>query len=100
MWDFIQRVGRGFLTPPILWRPPILPTTLPPFSNFVQSPHLILHSPPLLFLLPCLFGLMGDHTTFCVVLLNDIMDLHMLSLGNFVPEEPCCIFYATRHQVY
>ena len=30
----------------------------------------------------------------------DIMDLHMSSLGTLVPEGPCCVFYATRYQVY
>ena len=34
-----------------------------------------------------------------VISLN-IMNLHRLSLGNFVPGRPCCVFYATRHQVY
>ena len=24
----------------------------------------------------------------------------MLSLGTLVPERPCYVFYATRHQVY
>ena len=24
----------------------------------------------------------------------------MLSLGTLVPKGPCCVFYATRHQVY
>ena len=36
----------------------------------------------------------------CVILLNDNMDLHMSSLGTLVPEEPWCVFYATRRQVY
>ena len=36
----------------------------------------------------------------CVILLNDIMDLHMLSLVTLVPEGPWYVFYATRHQVY
>ena len=65
--------------PCILWRPPILPTR--PFSNFVQlllschpqTPH------PLLFLLSCFFGSMGNQATFNVLLYlyNDIMTLHM-----------------------
>ena len=61
-------VGRGFLSPSVLWRPPspspILPTPL--FSNF---------------------NIMD-------------MDLYMTSLGTLVSEQPCCVFYARRHQVY
>ena len=34
------------------------------------------------------------------ILLNDNMDLHMLSLGTLVSEGPWFVFYATRHQVY
>ena len=33
------------------------------------------------------------------VILHEIMDLHLLSLGTLVPAVPCCVFY-TRHQVY
>ena len=33
-------------------------------------------------------------------LLNDNMDLNMLSLGKLVTEGPWCTFYATRRQVY
>ena len=40
------------------------------------------------------------HHNWCVILLNDIMDLHMFSLGTIVPEGPCCVFYATKHRVY
>ena len=36
----------------------------------------------------------------CAILLNDNMDLNMLSLGKLVPEGPWCTFYATRRQVY
>ena len=36
----------------------------------------------------------------CAILLNDIMDLHMLSLGTFVPERLWCALHATRDQVY
>ena len=31
----------------------------------------------------------------CVILINDIMDLHVSSLGTFVAEGPSCAFYAT-----
>ena len=33
-------------------------------------------------------------------LLNNIMDLHKLSLDTLVPEGPWCVFYATGCQVY
>ena len=52
-----------------------------------------------LFLLSCFFGWMGDRVTFDA-LFNDIVDLHLSSLGTFVPEGPCGVFYATRRQVY
>ena len=36
----------------------------------------------------------------CTILLNDIMDLHMFSLGTLISEGVCCVFYTTRHQIY
>ena len=42
---------------------------------------------------------MGDRVTFDA-LFNDIVDPHMSSLGTFVPEGPCGVFYVTRRQVY
>ena len=36
----------------------------------------------------------------CAVLLYNIMGLHVSDLGTLAPEEPWCVFYATRHQVY
>ena len=36
----------------------------------------------------------------CVILLNDNMDLQMSNPGTLVPEGPWCAFYATRHQSY
>ena len=62
----------------------------PPFPCCVQPP------PPLLFLLPCFFVWTGDCATFvpCIIL------RHMSSLGTFVPEGPCCEFYARRPQIY
>ena len=41
---------------------------------------------------------MGDCTTSDVILLNDIMDLHMLNLGTLVTQASCSVFYATRGQ--
>ena len=43
---------------------------------------------------------MVDRATVDVILLNDIMDLYMPSRNTLVPEGPCCVFYATRFQVY
>ena len=56
---------------------PILPT---PFFPSLHPCHLQPLT-PLLFLLSCFFGWMGDRATWCAVLLNDIMNLHMSSLG-------------------
>ena len=50
-------------------------------------------------MLPSFIGSTGDPSTFDVILLNDIMDLHMSRLGTIVPGEPCCEFYATKRQV-
>ena len=55
---------------------------------------------PLPFLFPYFFDWMGDCDTFDVILFDNIMDLHMPSLGILVPEEPCCVFYTTRYQIY
>ena len=59
--------------------------------NFVQ---------PLAFSFCCLVFLtkwaIAPHLM-CYVLLHDIMDLHMLSVGSLVPQGPCGVFYATRH---
>ena len=92
-------VSRGFLTPTILWRcplpPPIPPSSLPPlfFSNFV--PHLS----PLLFLLPCsLTKWVNAQHLMCYFLLQDIMGLDMSSLGTLVPQGPCRVFFASKHQ--
>ena len=35
----------------------------------------------------------------CFILLNEIMDLHMLSLGILAPQRPCSVLYATRFQI-
>ena len=34
----------------------------------------------------------------CHFLFNDMMDLHMLSLGTLVPQRSCRVFYAKRLQ--
>ena len=76
-------VRRGFL-PSILWRPPILPTL--PFSNFIQHHHPHPHSSRAVKPLSTLFIIFSLwlNEWLChicwVILLNNIMDLHMLSL--------------------
>ena len=40
-----------------------------------------------------------SHHIYCATLFN-VMELHMSSLGNLVPEGPWCMFYALRCQVY
>ena len=84
-WRHRSIVGRGFITLPILWKIPYIAY----LSNFIQ--------PPLpLFLLPCFFDWMSDRGTSDVLFYT--MDLHMSSLGTLVPQGPCGVFYATRHQ--
>ena len=57
-------VGRGFLTPSMLWRPPNIP--YPNFFKFCPTPlsHCVQLSPPLLFFMFCFFDWMGDCATF------------------------------------
>ena len=62
--------------------PPLLPNSLSTFLKFSLT------SPSRLF--PPTYNL----------LLNDIMDLHILEFGTLVLEGPCCMFYATRRQGY
>ena len=81
---------------------PILCT--PVFPNFV--PLLCGHHqppPPLLVLLSCFFGWMGYCATFDV-LLNvtwcNYWSTHVKPCYRVVPKRACCMFYATRYQVY
>ena len=73
-----------------------------PFLNFVQYPHS--HPPtsiPTDPFVAVFLGLNGrSRLVWCVILPNDIIDLHTSSLGTLVQEGPCFVFYATRHQVY
>ena len=64
----------------------------PPFFNFFPNPSRLQSSPPLLFLFLWLNGWLRH--TWCVILLNNIMDLHRSSLGIIVPVEPCFVFCA------
>ena len=77
---------------------------VPPHPPSRENPAHLESPPPLLFLLPCFFGWMSDCPTFphisCVIFLNDIMNLHISTLGTLVPEWPCCVFYETMHQIY
>ena len=81
--------------------PPILCT--PPFSNIVQAPlSCHLQPPSLTAFYVVLFLWLNEwlHHIWCSILLNDIMDLHMSSLGTLVLEGPWCVFYGKRHQVW
>ena len=99
-------VARGVLTLPILWRPPPI---LPSFFKFGQTlspppPPTPFSSPPTstsTALFAALFLSMNGWSRhiWCVILLY-IMNLHISNLGTLVPEGPCCVFYATRCQVY
>ena len=79
--------------PPMLWRPSF--TAYPPFSNFVQIPLPNLQ-PHCLFIAFFLWLNVWSRIDVCVILLNDIMDLHMSSFGTTVLERPCCVFYVSR----
>ena len=81
--------GRGFLTHPILGTPPILLKLLfqicpTPLALFVTL-FLRLNVP-------------SCHIE-RAILLNDIKDLNLLSLGTSVLPATCFVFYRTRHQI-
>ena len=75
-----------FCPPP----PPTTPTSLPPRT----------HSPTALSVVMFLWLNGWSHHIWCVILVNNDMDLYMSSLGTLVPEGPWCLFYATRRQIY
>ena len=103
-------MGRKFLTPPNLWRYPNIATLHPPIFKFCSHPTPSPFFLPQSLYLHCLFfffvviwflwlnGLLWN--IWCVIWCNDIMVLHMSSLVTLIPEEPCCVFYTTRHQIY
>ena len=70
----------------------------PLFSRFPKLstfPCRLQPTPPLLFLLSCFFGWMGDHTTFDVLFYLMILWIYTCwTLG------PWCVFNATRCQVH
>ena len=75
---------------------PILPTRS--FFKFCPSPShfLVISSPTPTVLSVVLFLWLSRWShIWWAVLLNDDMDLHMLSLGTLLPEGPWCVFYAT-----
>ena len=90
----------------ILWRPLAILSTLPyppPFQIFSNFPPFLVasHLNPFALFVVLFLSVNGwlCHV-WCANLLNVILCLHMLSLSTLVPEGPCCVFYATRHQVY
>ena len=87
-------VGGGVLTPYLMKSP---------FFKFCQPPPFLLPPTPTLPALSVVLFLWLDGWSryiICTILLNDIMDLQMPSVGTLVPEGPWCVFYATRRQVY
>ena len=73
------------LSPFFIFHPPPLPRTRTSLLPLTPTPHSCVCPP---------------HHIWCAILLNDNMDLHMLSLSILVWEGPWCVFYATRCQVY
>ena len=68
----------------------------PPPPHPTPHTHTQTHT---LFLL-CYFGWISHHAIANVlILLSDIIVLNLLSLGTLVLVAPCCVFYATRHQI-
>ena len=94
-----QRVSNPYA----LWRVPYI-AYLPSLFQilFIPFPPRLQPPPTLLFLFPCVYGWMGHRATFYASFYLIIMDLHISSLDNLVPEGDrlWCVFYATRHQVY
>ena len=104
----ITIVGRGFVLPPTLFYEDtphipysLYPPNFHPFFNFFLILTCLKPPPPLLFLFPCFFNwnVWSCHI-WCVILLDNIMDPHMSSVGTLVPEGPWCVFYATKCHVY
>ena len=66
---------------------------LAPFFRFCLSPL------PLLLFVVFLWLNMWSCQIQSLNLVNNFMDLNLLSLGSLVPAAPCCAFYTTMHQV-
>ena len=83
----------------------IMPIRLPspPISvKFCYPPPPNLHPTSTALFVALFLWLYGwSRHIWCAILLNDIMDPRISSLGTLVvPERPCCVFYATRRQLY
>ena len=83
-------VDRGLLTPCFM---KTLLYYLPPFFKFYPTPFPNFH-------LHCSTVVLFFCHIWFIILCNDIVDLHMSSLGEIVPEGSCCVFYEVRRQVY
>ena len=73
------------------------PPASPPTSLSPQTPT---PTPTVLSVVLFLWLNGWSHHIWCAILLNDNMDLHMLSLCTLPPEGHWCVFYATRCQLY
>ena len=78
-------IGKGFLTPPL--PPP------PPLPHFTKSSYIYTFLSLTFFccLVSLTEGVIAPHLM-CFFLLNDIVDIYMLSLDTLVPEGPLCCF--------
>ena len=92
---FITR--KAIVRNPILWRPPYFSNTVQPISSFLLSP---IATPTALSVVLFLWLNGWSCHIRCTILLNDIMDLHMMTLCNLILEEPWWVLYETRCQVY
>ena len=99
----IYIVGRGWLTP-CFTKTSSLYCLPPSFSNFFHHFfHFPVTSNPILTVLSVVLFLWlnsWSHYIRCAILLNDNMDLHILSLGTRRTLMCVCVFYATKCQVY
>ena len=74
---------------PLFYEDPLY--CLPPSSDFVQ---------PLLLCVVLLPWLNLWSRYISVLLLDNIMNLNLLSLGTVVSAASCCVLYSTRYQIY
>ena len=91
--ETIGIVDRGFLIPPILWRSLRLYSIFPFFQIFSKATPIPYSTQPPHFF----FCLVSLTEILCFILLK-IVDLYMPILGIIVPQGPCSVFYAKRHQ--
>ena len=103
---FMSIVGKGFLTRYFMKALPYNAYLPPSFFKFCLTSFLLQPPPQLLFcyLVSLAEWVIASHfnVLFYLILWYDIMikALHISSLGTIVAEEPCCVFYAIRCQVY